>query len=100
MRISYSKGRELMSLVREQQRKVFNDHGLSEYPISYDRYNYKYNGSVIACELSATGNGYVWGKELSSDYKVDKRGWINIKDFSENQLNDLIVRAKTQDKFK
>ncbi|MED4924519.1 hypothetical protein P9743_10050 [Anoxybacillus geothermalis] len=77
---------------------------LQEKPISNNRVNYVYpeslqRGKVLARELSPSGNGYVNGKYMDSEiikkkgYNVDRRGWINIADFSEEQLREVIEIA-------
>jgi hypothetical protein len=89
-----------MPLTREQQRNILKSHNFHEYQISNDRYNYKFNGMVIAHQLDHNGNGYVWGNELDhSIYMIDNRGWINIKILDEVEINDLINEAKKQTKF-
>jgi hypothetical protein len=90
-----------MSLLIQQQRNILRKLGLEEYVISKDRYNYKFNGRVIAREFNFTGNGYVWGKELlGNGLTIDPRGWINVKNFSESELESIIQKAKNQTKFK
>ncbi|KMY56617.1 hypothetical protein AA904_15910 [Geobacillus stearothermophilus] len=77
---------------------------LQEKPISNNRVNYVYpeslqRGKILARELSPSGNGYVNGKYIDSEiikkkgYNVDRRGWINIADFSEEQLREVIEIA-------
>jgi len=87
-------------LTFEQKRKIFRSFPeLTEEKMSYDRFNYWYYGSkrkrkVIARELSHTGNGYVYGAYLQG-YKdeLDPRGWINIKDYEERELKELIKKV-------
>jgi hypothetical protein len=70
---------------------------LTETKISKDRINFKYRsskkkGKVLACELHPSGNGYVCGKYMD-DYPVDDRGWVRIKDYTENELKTIIRKA-------
>lgn len=72
---------------------------LEEKIDSYGRCSYKlkYNDGhrkVIACEFSHTGNGYVYGVDLPDYTKLtDARGWVNIRDFSETELVDIVSKA-------
>jgi len=84
----------------DQKRKIFKSFPeLSEKIISNGRVNYIFEGSmqdkkVLARELSYTGNGYVYGGYLP-EYKteVDARGWINIRDYNEKALKELILKV-------
>ncbi|UAL53611.1 hypothetical protein [Metabacillus dongyingensis] len=51
--------------------------------------------TVISEFSTKTGNGYVCGKYLSDvhSYLVDKRGWINIKNFNEENLRKIIEES-------
>jgi hypothetical protein len=44
--------------------------------------------------LTHTGNGYVYGAYLP-EYKdeLDPRGWINIKEYGEKDLRELICKV-------
>lgn len=63
------------------------------YPKSMQR------GKRLAIELQPSGNGYVNGNYMSPEtikekgYKLDSRGWIIIKDFTEEQLEEVIIDA-------
>lgn len=86
----------------EHKKSIFNSYPeLSEKPIRNERFNYIFPGSlqsgkVLARELNQSGNGYVNGKYLSYEmingkaHIVDSRGWILIKNFSEEQLHEII----------
>jgi len=82
----------------EHKRTIFSSYSeLTETQRSNDRINFEYRGSkkrgkVLACELTASGNGYVLGKYMVG-YKLDNRGWINIKDFNEDELRAVITKA-------
>ena len=89
-----------MYLSFEQKRSIFNSFPLTEIPISYERFNYHFEGSnrskkVVITQLSRkTGNGYVYGGYLqNSTYKLDSRGWIKVKDFDESTLRELVKKA-------
>jgi len=93
---SYNRG----FLTLEQKREIFKSFPeLTEEIDKFGRVSYKYYGSAIkrkaiACELSHTGNGYVYGAYLP-EYKneLDPRGWICIKDYGEKDLRELIRKA-------
>lgn len=47
----------------------------------------------MVSDLSPSGRAtYVEGKSLNitKKYKVDPRGWINVKEFTEEELRDLL----------
>lgn len=90
----------IMFLTFKHKREIFRSFPeLIEEVMSNGRVNYRYEASkwprkVVATELSQTGNGYVYGGYLV-EYKkwIDDRGWINIRDFSEKPLRELIRKA-------
>ena len=89
-----------MYLSFDHKRKIFKSFPeLTEEIKSNGRVNYVFVNSnqqrkVLARELTYTGNGYVSGQYLANcEYVVDDRGWINIRDFNEKQLVDLIMRG-------
>jgi len=93
-------GGKIMFLFFEQKRKIFKSFPeLTEKIDKYGRISYLYEGSKrrrkqIARELTHTGNGYIYGGFLPEyHYLIDERGWINILDFSESQLRELISKV-------
>ena len=89
----------------EQKRSIFRSYSdLIEKTMSHNRLNYEYpkslqRGKILVTQLNLSGNGYVNGKYMEQEtieakgYKVDPRGWINIKDFSETELHEVIQLA-------
>ena len=89
----------------EQKKLIFESFtGLEERHISYGRVNYIYSkslkrGKVLATQLNESGNGYIIGKYLENElikkkgYLVDNQGWISIKNFSKQELIELIHLA-------
>lgn len=72
----------------EMQKKIYQD-GRVSFVYSASRRR----GKVIVRELyPPTGNGYLCGRYMS-DYKVDDRGWISIKDLSADELREMVIRA-------
>ncbi|MGG4488131.1 hypothetical protein [Metabacillus idriensis] len=64
--------------------------------ISYKHPNAKKRQKTVITQFSTeTGNGYVCGKYFSDvhSYSVDKRGWINIKNFNEANLRKVIEQS-------
>lgn len=65
------------------------------------RFNYSFEQTKkqqknVICQFNIkTGNGYVCGKYLDSksQYNLDPRGWINIKNFNEKELKILIKES-------
>lgn len=89
-----------MYLSYEQKRKIFNSFLELAEVISPDgRISYLFEGSnrkkkQIARELSYTGNGYIFGDYLDySEYPIDPRGWINVRDLNEQDLRTLIEKV-------
>lgn len=89
-----------MFLSFEQKRNIFRSFPeLTEKIDKYGRISYFYEGSKqrrkqMARELTHTGNGYGYGGYLP-EYRhlTDERGWINIRDFSESELRELISKV-------
>ncbi|WP_099353164.1 hypothetical protein [Fredinandcohnia onubensis] len=87
-------------LTVSQKIRVFRGfHDLKEKVGKDDiRYNYslpesKKRQKNVICEFNIkTGNGYVSGRYLEPGhpYTLDPRGWINIRDFDELELNKVI----------
>ncbi|UGB33135.1 hypothetical protein [Metabacillus sp. B2-18] len=89
----------------EHKKTIFSSYNeLFEKSISNDRVDYVYPGSLqrgktLATQLHPSGNGYVIGKYMDSDmiftkgYKVDNQGWIKIKDYSVEELHEIIIDA-------
>jgi hypothetical protein len=88
----------------EEKKAIFHLFKLKEKKISNGKINFLYpeskqKGQVLAKELQSSGNGYVNGKylpkEICPEYKVDARGWISIKEFSDEELKTVITEAMT-----
>ncbi len=88
----------------EEKKAIFHLFKLTEKKISNGKVNFLYpdskqKGQVLAKQLQPSGNGYVIGKymskEVSNKYKVDARGWISIKEFSDEGLKKVISEAMT-----
>lgn len=89
----------------EQKKSIFRSfQELHEKRISNNRLNYIYpdslqRGKILSTQLQPNGNGYINGKYMDEEvirtkgYIVDPRGWINIKDFSAEDLHDIIKMA-------
>ncbi|WP_342429673.1 hypothetical protein [Neobacillus sp. FSL H8-0543] len=88
----------------EEKKAIFHLFKLKEKKFSNGKVNFLYpdskqKGQVLAKQLQPSGNGYVIGKymtkEVSNEYKVDARGWISIKEFSNDGLKKVISEAMT-----
>ncbi|MDI2587252.1 hypothetical protein OR571_09085 [Psychrobacillus sp. NEAU-3TGS] len=91
-------------LTLDQKKKIFRTYPLDEYEtLKGERVNYKYKNKVVVIELTHTGNGYVWGRDIaeySKKYDVDERGWIKIKAFTEEEIRLLLNEVlKYRDKI-
>ncbi|MGB3259838.1 MAG: hypothetical protein WBA80_03175, partial [Paenisporosarcina sp.] len=77
---------------------------LKEKESSHNLIDYVYPNSakrtkILATQIHPSGNGYVLGKFMEKEliqkkgYQVDSRGWIKIKDFSQEELHEVISFA-------
>lgn len=62
--------------------------------INYSLFDSEIRRKQIIRELTPTGNGYIYG-DLARELKerVDNRGWINIRDYNEVELRDIIEKV-------
>lgn len=64
--------------------------------VSLGRINFHYEDSAyekknVVHHLHPNGNGFVYaGNLIKSNYEIDKKGMVNIRDFSEEQLRTII----------
>ncbi|MFD1021097.1 hypothetical protein [Thalassobacillus hwangdonensis] len=70
---------------------------LEKKEISLGRVNFHYEESlydkkIVVYRLHPNGNGFVYAGQIE-DYPVDDRGMVNIKDFSADELRELIRDA-------
>ena len=70
---------------------------LSKKTVSLGRVNFQYEGSAfhkknVVYHLHPNGNGFVYGGLLSG-YPTDGKGYINIRDFSAEELRHLVSEA-------
>jgi hypothetical protein len=88
----------------EEKKVIFRSFNLEEKQISNGRVNFNYpeskqRGQVVGTQLHTSGNGYVIGKYMAPEtikqygFQTDSRGWISIKDFTKDQLIDVITEA-------
>ncbi len=67
---------------------------LERRDVSLGRVNYHFEGSVhdkktVGYRFHPNGNGYVFAG-LVGDYDTDDKGFVNVRDFSEAQLREII----------
>ncbi|SIS38531.1 hypothetical protein [Salimicrobium flavidum] len=70
---------------------------LEKKEISLGRINYHFEESLydkknVVYHLHPNGNGYVYA-ELLSDIETDERGMVNIRDYTEDELKDIVRDA-------
>ncbi|MHA7967041.1 hypothetical protein ACX93W_23270 [Paenibacillus sp. CAU 1782] len=70
---------------------------LERKDVSLGRVNFHYEGSAhdkktVVYHLHPGGNGFVYAG-LLDDVKVDSKGLVNIRDYSEEELRELVARA-------
>ncbi|MEH7349128.1 hypothetical protein [Gottfriedia acidiceleris] len=83
---------KLFDSFNELKKKLRKD----QFRVDYSYPNTKKKQQNVICQLDLrTGNGYVCGRflEISNQYKLDSRGWINIKHFNESELRKVIEES-------
>ncbi len=70
---------------------------LERVNVSLGRVNFQYNESVIdkknvVYHLHPNGNGFVYGGRLSA-YQKDNKGMVNIRDFTAEELKQIIKES-------
>jgi len=85
-------------LTFEQKRAIIESFPqLTRNDVSLGRVNFHYEGSVhekktVVYHLHPNGNGYVYGAYLKG-YRKDDKGYVNIRDFSADELRDVIAAS-------
>jgi hypothetical protein len=89
-----------MFLSLRHKRNIFNSFPeLTEKISKNGMVGYDYEGSrhrkkEIARELSYTGNGYIYvGYLVAYTHEMDDRGFLNISNFSETELRQIISKV-------
>ncbi|MFZ3576948.1 hypothetical protein [Virgibacillus sp. DJP39] len=70
---------------------------LNRKDISMGRVNFHYENSaidkkIVVHNLHPNGNGFVYAKKIGG-YKTDRNGMINVRDYSEKELFEIIQQA-------
>ncbi|WP_100372057.1 hypothetical protein [Bacillus sp. FJAT-45037] len=70
---------------------------LERHDVSLGRVNFHYNESAsehknVVYHLHPNGNGFVYGRKLQG-YSADKKGMVNIRDYSETELHTIIAAS-------
>ncbi|MEF2967684.1 hypothetical protein V3851_17785 [Paenibacillus sp. M1] len=85
-------------LTFEQKLQIMDSYPeLTRKDVSLGRVNYQYEQSVhdkktVAFHLHPNGNGYVYAG-LLQEYDFDEKGYVNIRDFSEEELRSLLDKS-------
>ncbi|MNI33435.1 hypothetical protein D3C73_873850 [compost metagenome] len=85
-------------LTFEQKLSIFDSFPqLERRDVSLGRINYHYEQSAydkktVVYRLHPNGNGYVYAGLLEG-YEVDPKGFVNIRDYDERQLRDLVEKS-------
>lgn len=71
---------------------------LTRHDVSLGRVNFHYEGSVldkkiVVYRLHPNGNGFVYAGQLGGTYSVDEKGLVNIRDFTEEELRDIVAES-------
>jgi hypothetical protein len=67
---------------------------LTRKDVSLGRINYHYEDSaydkkIVVYHLHPNGNGFVYAGQMGG-YDTDDKGFVNIRDYSEEQLRDIV----------
>ncbi|WP_166239004.1 hypothetical protein [Paenibacillus turpanensis] len=70
---------------------------LTRKEVSLGRVNYHYEESgydkkIVVYHLHPNGNGFVYAGHMSG-YEADERGLVNIRDYTEEQLHDIVAAS-------
>lgn len=85
-------------LTFEQKLKIFDSFPeLQRKDVSLGRVNYHYEESshdkkTVAYHLHPNGNGFVFAGLLEG-YEVDPKGFVNIREYSEDDLRSLVKKS-------
>ncbi len=85
-------------LTFEQKLKILDSYPeLERKNVSLGRVNYQYEQSVhdkktVAYHLHPNGNGFIYAGMLQ-DYDVDDKGYVNIRDYTEEDLRSLLDKS-------
>jgi len=71
---------------------------LQRHDISLGRVNFHFEESVmdkkiVVYRLHPNGNGFVYAKHIDDHYTIDSKGMVNIRDFTEEALREVIKQA-------
>lgn len=66
--------------------------------VSLKRVNFHYEESVrekktVVYHLHPNGNGFVYAELIDGPYETDERGMVNIRDFTEDELRDILRQS-------
>lgn len=85
-------------LTFEQKQQIIEQFPeLSKKEVSMKRLNYHFDGSlydktVVVQHLHPNGNGFVYAAGMKG-YEPDGRGLVNIRDYTEDELREIISAA-------
>ncbi|MED1201660.1 hypothetical protein [Heyndrickxia acidicola] len=87
-------------LTFEQKMAIIESfHELEKKNVSLGRINYHYEDSVsdkknVIYHLHPNGNGFVYAEKIDEyGYRTDGKGMINIREFSEQELRNMISKS-------
>ncbi|MGY0694952.1 hypothetical protein ACW2QC_19670 [Virgibacillus sp. FSP13] len=71
---------------------------LQRHDVSLGRVNFHFEESVmekkvVVYRLHPNGNGFVYAELIDADYPTDSKGMVNIRDFTEEELHDIINQS-------
>src|SRR5699024_5076992 len=71
---------------------------LQRHDVSLGRVNFHFEESVmdkkiVVYRLHPNGNGFVYAENIDHNYTIDSKGMVNIRDFTEQALRDVIKQS-------
>ena len=71
---------------------------LKRHDVSLGRVNFHFEESImdkkiVVYRLHPNGNGFVYAEQLDANYPIDSNGMVNIRDFTEQELREVIKQS-------
>ncbi|WP_085992648.1 hypothetical protein [Oceanobacillus senegalensis] len=71
---------------------------LKRYDVSLGRVNFHYENSIfekkiVVYHLHPNGNGFVYAERINKNYKTNKKGMVNIRNYTEEELRQIIKES-------
>jgi hypothetical protein len=82
----------------EKQAIMESFHELERKDVSMGRVNYHYEQSAyektnVGFHFHRNGNGFIFGGLIEDGPETDDKGYVNIRDYSEEQLRSIVAQS-------